>query len=85
MSRGFKDYFLSRYPDRSYAWFSNGIDDEFLQTNWSDGRLSDARALLVIYAGNIGEGQGLHAILPQLALRLERRLRMRLWLVRRLQ
>lgn len=75
VSRGFKDYFLSRYPERSYAWFSNGIDDEFLQTNWSDGRLSDARSLLVVYAGNIGEGQGLHAILPQLALRLERRLR----------
>jgi Glycosyl transferase 4-like domain/Glycosyl transferases group 1 len=75
VSRGFEDYFLSRYPDRTYAWFSNGIDDEFLQTNWSDGRLCDARELLVVYAGNIGEGQGLHSILPQLALQLERRAR----------
>ena len=65
VSRGFRDYFLSRYPDRSYAWFSNGIDDEFLHANWSGGKPSDARALLVVYAGNIGEGQGLHAILPQ--------------------
>jgi glycosyltransferase involved in cell wall biosynthesis len=31
--------------------------------------------LLVVYAGNIGEGQGLHAILPQLAARLGRRVR----------
>jgi hypothetical protein len=75
VSRGFKDYFISRYPDRSYTWFSNGIDDEFLHANWSNDKVSDPRALLVIYAGNIGEGQGLHAILPQLALRLERRVR----------
>src|SRR5438477_6707267 len=29
-SRGFEDYFRLRYPDRSYAWFTNGIDDELL-------------------------------------------------------
>ena len=39
--------------------------------DWSQGKADDApRALQVVYAGNIGEGQGLHAILPQLAQRL---------------
>jgi Glycosyl transferases group 1/Glycosyl transferase 4-like domain len=74
VSRGFEGYFLSRYPDRSYAWFTNGIDDEFLCADWSKEKTADAhQSLLVVYAGNIGEGQGLHAILPQLAVRLGRR------------
>jgi hypothetical protein len=74
VSRGFEGYFLSRYPDRSYAWFTNGIDDEFLHADWSGRKSADAnRMLRVVYAGNIGEGQGLHAILPQLAQRLTTR------------
>jgi Glycosyl transferase 4-like domain/Glycosyl transferases group 1 len=70
VSRGFEDYFMSRYPDRSYRWFTNGIDDEFLGKDWSREKKAAGapRALEVVYAGNIGEGQGLHAILPQLAL-----------------
>ena len=76
VSRGFEDYFRSRYPDRSYAWFTNGIDEEFLRTNWARQEASGAdRPLLVVYAGNIGEGQGLHAILPQLAAALGQRAR----------
>jgi len=76
VSRGFEKYFRSRYPDRSYAWFTNGIDEEFLRTNWSQGESSGVeRPLLVVYAGNIGEGQGLHAILPQLAVALGQRAR----------
>jgi hypothetical protein len=77
VSRGFEDYFISRYPDRSYATFTNGIDDEFLGADWSKGKKAananqafSQQALLVVYAGNIGEGQGLHAIVPQLAVRL---------------
>jgi len=78
VSRGFEDYFMARYPDRSYAWFTNGIDDEFLSADWSEKKPADAHeSLLVVYAGNIGEGQGLHAILPQLARRLGRRVHFR--------
>jgi len=78
VSRGFEDYFRSRYPDRSYAWFTNGIDDEFLHVDWSRKKATDAhRPLLVVYAGNIGEGQGLHAILPKLALQLGQRVHFR--------
>jgi glycosyltransferase involved in cell wall biosynthesis len=76
VSRGFENYFRSRYPDRAYAWFTNGIDEEFLRADWTQGESSNAqRPLLVVYAGNIGEGQGLHAILPQLAVRLAQRAR----------
>ncbi len=78
VSRGFEDYFLSRYPDRSYAWFTNGIDEEFLRADWSKKNRGDAhQPLRVVYAGNIGEGQGLHAILPQLARRLDGRVQFR--------
>lgn len=78
VSRGFEDYFRSRYPDRSYSWFSNGIDDEFLRVDWSTKPAANSqRSLLVIYAGNIGEGQGLHIILPQLAQRLDGRVHFR--------
>ena len=74
VSRGFENYFRLRYPDRSYSWFSNGIDEEFLRADWSIHRMRDAQQpLRVVYAGNIGEGQGLQSILPQLALKLGRR------------
>jgi Glycosyl transferase 4-like domain/Glycosyl transferases group 1 len=74
VSRGFENYFRSRYPDRSYSWFTNGIDEEFLRADWSIHRVRDAQQpLRVVYAGNIGEGQGLQSILPQLALKLGRR------------
>lgn len=79
VSRGFEGYFRSRYPDRSYAWFTNGIDDEFLDADWTGHKTADAHgSLLVIYAGNIGEGQGLHAIVPALAQRLGRRAHFRI-------
>lgn len=78
VSRGFEEYFRSRYPDRAYSWFSNGIDDEFLDTDrFKKAAAGAQRPLLVVYAGNIGEGQGLHAILPQLARRLAGRVHFR--------
>ena len=78
VSRGFEGYFRSRYPDRTYAWFTNGIDEEFLQMDWSvDNATGTQHPLQVVYAGNIGEGQGLHAILPQLALTLGQRAQFR--------
>jgi hypothetical protein len=78
VSPGFKDYFSSRYPNGSFAWFSNGIDDEFLRADWAIENSADVKGpLLVVYAGNIGEGQGLHAILPELAHRLGGRVQFR--------
>jgi UDP-N-acetylglucosamine:LPS N-acetylglucosamine transferase len=67
ISGGFKDYFL-RFKSPKYSYFSNGIDEEFISKNRSiqSGKASNAYKLIV-YAGNIGDGQGLHRIIPQAA------------------
>jgi glycosyltransferase involved in cell wall biosynthesis len=69
VSRGFEDYFGARYPDRALSLFTNGIDDEFLDvvpSGTSAVKQGGSRATIV-YAGNIGEGQALHSVLPGLA------------------
>ena len=87
VSAGFLPYFESRYPDVSKVVFTNGIDDEFLRvapqvsSDKSDAGNTDRLngALIdVVYAGNMGEGQGLHNIIPDLAKALEGRARFRL-------
>lgn len=70
ISRGFESYFRSRFPDRSYAWFTNGIDDEFIAAAPSEPVPPSGGPTTMLYAGNIGEGQALHHILPGLASRL---------------
>jgi glycosyltransferase involved in cell wall biosynthesis len=74
VSRGFKQYFEQRYPETEYRWYTNGIDKEFLEVETIE--VTDPiqpKILKVIYAGNMGEGQGLHNILPKLAKMLEGR------------
>lgn len=67
VSRGFEGYFRSRYPRQLLAWFTNGVDEEFValppgeKVRRQDGRIT------ILYAGNIGEGQCLHGIVPGLA------------------
>mgnify|MGYP000318322840 CR=1 FL=1 len=74
VSRGFKQYFEQRYPETDYRWYTNGIDKEFLDIEAiKETELSQPKTLQVTYAGNLGEGQGLHKILPQLAKMLEGR------------
>lgn len=71
VSRGFAGYFRRRYPGGSFAWFTNGIDDEFLSQAADDTHgFRPAEPIEILYAGNVGEGQGLHYILPGLALAL---------------
>ncbi len=69
VSRGFEPYFKEQYPSLSLSYFTNGIDENFLL---DDGFIlhkepSCGGPIKVLYAGNIGEGQGLHLIIPQLA------------------
>lgn len=91
VSEGFSQYFIKKYPNQSYSFFTNGIDDEFLdyrnvnnledkekkeiptKTDFAmpESNLQEPTSLRVLYAGNIGEGQGLHVVLPDLAKRLE--------------
>ena len=67
ISGGFKDYFL-RFKFPNYSFFSNGIDEEFISGNRAIQSGEGPNAYkLIVYAGNIGEGQGLHRIIPQAA------------------
>ncbi|WP_368881698.1 glycosyltransferase family 4 protein [Shewanella algae] len=66
VSKGFAGYFQARYPKVSYSWFTNGIDAEFLELQNIKIDSQD-KTKRIVYAGNIGEGQGLHTILPELA------------------
>lgn len=79
VSRGFAPYFDARYPTQSFSYFTNGIDDEFLDV---DSTRNPARSsegeVRVLYAGNMGEGQGLHVIVPEMARRLRGRANFRL-------
>jgi len=72
VSRGFADYFQSRYPDRRYTFFTNGIDPEFVAAAppAPGPEATPGRPVRVVYAGNMGDGQGLHTIIPALATRM---------------
>lgn len=65
ISAGFKSYF-QRYQGPAYSFFSNGIDPEFMQPELSTKEVA-GKPVIITYAGNIGEGQGLHKLLPQAA------------------
>jgi glycosyltransferase involved in cell wall biosynthesis len=74
VSPGFESYFRSRYGDRRFSWFTNGIDPEFLQP--PPPRSTTVRErVTILYAGNVGDGQALHQILPGLALAMKDRAR----------
>ena len=64
VSEGFSEYFKNRF-NKQYSFFSNGIDDEFIKPIVDKVSTNDIKT--VLYAGNIGEGQGLHKIIPELA------------------
>lgn len=67
VSPGFLPYFQPRYPDRSFSLLSNGVDDAFLEHRYDQAPpAASPRPIRVLYAGNLGEGQGLHHILPEL-------------------
>lgn len=74
VSEGFRPYFESRYPGKSLSFFTNGIDDEFMEdTGIAKKNTKDNSIKTVLYAGNIGAGQGMDKIIPQLAVRLGKR------------
>lgn len=75
VSPGFSSYFLGRYPNQSFSFFTNGIDEDFIGYKSRSDSLplfsnSANPKLSILYAGNIGEGQGLEKIIPNLASRL---------------
>jgi glycosyltransferase involved in cell wall biosynthesis len=72
VSPGFEEYFRERFPRQRYSGFTNGIDPEFLLPRPVRARAPSQR-LTVLYAGNIGDGQALHRIVPGLAVALRGR------------
>lgn len=76
VSKGFLPYFEQSYADIPLSFFTNGIDKEFIQASRAyDIKHVPKPIIDVLYAGNIGEGQGLHKIIPQIADRLKKRIR----------
>lgn len=67
ISGGFKSYF-SKFSNTEFTFYTNGIDEEFLETTKvivKNDKFGSKKS--IVYAGNIGEGQGLHKIIPQAA------------------
>lgn len=71
VSPGFQDYFTGRYPKATFDFYTNGVDVEFLKKpiylEHTQKEIKNESPINVLYAGTIGEGQGLDLIIPQLA------------------
>lgn len=75
VSAGFLPYFKKSYVNQKFQVYTNGIDKQFLTAQPAGCTKSYSKILTVVYAGNIGEGQGLHKIIPKLALNLRERIK----------
>ena len=89
VSRGFEPYFLERFPNKDYSYNTNGIDSEFLSYFSSNqknanterkiaNRKNQSTRINILYAGNIGEGQGLEKVIPELAIRIQEKARFKI-------
>ncbi|KWV96285.1 MULTISPECIES: glycosyltransferase family 4 protein [unclassified Erythrobacter] len=77
VSQGFASYIKSIAPRARLRVLTNGIDSIFSDSDFRKPS-GDGQKPLIVYAGNMGEGQGLHRIVPQVARRIEGRARFRL-------
>ncbi|MDR7142225.1 glycosyltransferase family 4 protein [Rhizobium sp. BE258] len=69
VSGGFVPYFQERYgQDIRLDVFTNGVDESFL-ADFAPLKAKTDPVLDIVYAGNIGDGQGLDLIIPELAMR----------------
>src|SRR5690625_1322372 len=70
ISKGFEPYF-QKYTHPVYSFYPNGIDNLFIENK---PKITEKRRKenfkVITYAGNIGESQGLHYIIPQAAAQL---------------
>lgn len=64
VSEGFRSYF-NPYRQATFSYYTNGIDNEFL--NFPVSARQPLGPKTILYAGNIGEGQGLHKLIPEAA------------------
>ena len=72
VSEGFLKYFEDMRTGPSFSFFTNGVDKEFIDARPVAKLEYKSKPIKsVLYAGNIGEGQGLHKVIPELAKTLE--------------
>ena len=70
VSKGFPEYFEKKGINTSnWSFFPNGVDEEFLDFPASVKKPSK-NVKTILYAGNIGNGQGLDTVIPDIAKRL---------------
>ncbi|KUO68045.1 MAG: glycosyltransferase family 4 protein [Lutibacter sp.] len=69
VSKGFESYF-KKFDKSTFSFFTNGIDDVFLNQSLEH-NVENKEKQTILYAGNIGEGQGLDIVLPLAAKALE--------------
>ena len=67
VSEGFLPFITAMAPNKIYRTYTNGIDEEFLLFDFHKPENKEQNVFLVVYAGNIGDGQGLHKVLPEAA------------------
>ncbi|MCC5931467.1 MAG: glycosyltransferase family 4 protein [Cyclobacteriaceae bacterium] len=73
ISPGFEDYF-KKYTSSQKTFYTHGIDSLFKEINQTtEQEKNSTDSVKILYAGNIGEGQGLHKIIPDVASALEDR------------
>lgn len=65
VSPGFLSYFRPIHPHR-YRLFTNGIDSAFTERGF-EASARGRRERIILYAGNMGDGQGLHRVIPEAA------------------
>ena len=68
VSEGFNEYMTKKYPKKSISFYTNGIDSIFIDKKFNIKKKTNTKEIL--YAGNIGTGQGLEKIIPKLATKL---------------
>lgn len=69
VSEAFIEHIDGARPGQTFSIFTNGIDPEFLCGDFTKSKIekganNEADLPVILYAGNIGEGQGLHKVLP---------------------
>jgi glycosyltransferase involved in cell wall biosynthesis len=70
VSEGFPGYFQLQGIDTSkWSYFPNGVDREFIDIDLQS-KVKQSTIKTVLYAGNIGSGQGLELVVPEVAQQL---------------
>jgi hypothetical protein len=67
VSEGFLGYFHKDYPEKSFSFFTNGVDEQFISNKPLLSKNNKKEKINVLYAGNIGDGQALDRIIPEIA------------------